>query len=83
MVQYSWLLQSTDQTCFLLRLKNALTCLFAVQAKSAALQTAHHDGQARVNQQIQQLQGEKKNVTRRMEGFGSQLQQGLLCKLLE
>ena len=51
-------------------------CFSAVQAKLAAAQTAHHDGQTKLNQQIHQLYGEKENVTRKMEGLGSQLQQG-------
>ena len=63
--------------------KSVLTCLPAVQAKLTAVQTAHHDAQAKLNQPIQQLQGEKKNMTRKMEGLGSQLQQGLFCRLLE
>ena len=55
----------------------------AVEAKLAVVQTAHHDGQAKLNQQIQQLQGEKEKMTGEMEGFGGQLQQGLFCKLLK
>ena len=51
-------------------------CFSAIQAKLAAAQTAHHDGQAKLNQQIQQLHGEKESVTRKTEGLVSQLQQG-------
>ena len=52
------------------------TCFSAVQAKLTAVQTAHHDDQVKLNQQIHQLQGEKKNMTTKMEGLQTQLQQG-------
>ena len=47
------------------------------------MESAHGDGQAKLNQQIQKLQGEvvplqdeKEKVTRKMEELRSQLQQG-------
>ena len=55
----------------------------AVQAKLAAAQTAHHDGQAKFNQQIQKLQGEivslrneKEKETRKVKDLVSRLEQG-------
>ena len=58
-------------------------CFSEVQARLAAVQTAHHDGQTKLTQQIQQLHGEKENITGIMEGIRSQLQHGLFCKLLK
>ena len=58
-------------------------CFCAVRAKLAALQTANGEGQAKVNQQIQQLQGEivslrneKEKETRKMKDLVSRLEQG-------
>ena len=55
----------------------------AFQAKLAAIEDAHHEDQAKFNQQIQQLekenatlQNESRKVTRKMEDLEDQLQQG-------
>ena len=63
--------------------KMTMFCFSTVQAKLAAVESAHGDGQAKLNQRIQKLQGEnvilrdeKEKVTRKMEELGSQLQQG-------
>ena len=61
-----------------------------VKSKLAAVESAHHDGQAKLNQQVQKLQGEnaslrveKEKVTRKMKELGSQLQQGEFYIFLE
>ena len=60
-----------------------MSCFSAVQAKLAAIESAHGEDQAKLNQQIQKLQGEnaslrdeKEKVTRKMKELESQLQQG-------
>ena len=54
-----------------------------VQAKLAAVESAHGEGQVKLNQRIQMLQtenvslkNEKEKVAKKIEGLGSQLQQG-------
>ena len=54
----------------------SMFCFSTVQAKLAAAQTANHDGQTKLTQQIQQLHGENEITTRKTEGLGSQLKQG-------
>ena len=54
-----------------------------VKSKLAAVESAHGDGQAKLNQQIQKLQGdnvslrnEKERETRKVKDLVSQLEQG-------
>ena len=70
--------------------KKSMFCFSTVQAKLAAVESTHGEGQTQLNQQIQKLQGEnvllqddKEKVTRKMEELGSQLQQGWFYKLLK
>ena len=63
--------------------KKSMFCFSTVQAKLGAVESAHGDGQDKLNQQIQKLQGEnvilrdeKEKVTRKLDELGSQLQQG-------
>ena len=58
-------------------------CFCAVRARLAAVESANGEGQAKLNQQIQQLQGEnvslrneKKKETRKIKDFVSRLDQG-------
>ena len=45
-------------------------------AKLAAVEKAHRDDQAVLNQRVQQLQIEKKELTKKIEDLRSELQQG-------
>ena len=63
--------------------QNIIFWLWTVQAKLAAVESAHGDGQAKLNQQVQKLREEvvslqdgKEKLTKKIEGLGSQLKQG-------
>ena len=60
-------------------------CFSVAQAKLTAVERTHHDGQAKLNQQIQKLQGEsvslrddKGKLARKLEGLENQVKQSSL-----
>ena len=70
----------------LAEIKKSVFCFSAFQVKLAAVENGHHQDQAKLNQQIQQLQkenasiqDEKVKLTRKMEKLEKQYQQGLFC----